>query len=195
MRSRLAAGPAEARDDERGRPALGAAAAQTVQGPIAEAKKTAPPAQAAVPTEQVRRQSDEYRAKLLAELADPKVNSAYQELDRAQSPAELESARKRFSSLASTSFGGRKANAERLRPDIYCRLAEVALRLGEPQAALDWTRRGLALGAPASPFVARLYLLEGQAKSALGDRNGAAKSYLKAIEVNEQLLDESLEAP
>jgi hypothetical protein len=32
-------------------------------------------------------------------------------------------------------------------------------------------------------------------KRALGDRDGAAKSYLNAIEVNEQLLDQSLESP
>ncbi|MEO8183673.1 MAG: hypothetical protein ABI895_32990 [Deltaproteobacteria bacterium] len=200
-RGELSAAPAEARADEGAGPALGAVAARRQSAEpektaeqTAESKKAAPPTPV-VPTEQVKRESDKYRAELLAELADPRVDGAYGELDRAQSPAELERARERLDDLASSSFGGSKANAERLRPDIYCRLAEVALRLGQPQAALDWARRGLALGAPASPFVARLYLLEGQAKSALGDRNGAAKSYLKAIEVNEQLLDQSLEAP
>lgn len=190
-RERLTRAPAEARADDADRPALRTWA----PAPAAEAKKAAPQAQPAVPTEQVRRESDKYRAELLAELADPELDGAYGELDRAQSRAELEHARERLGSLASGSLGGSQANAERLRPDIYCRLAEVALRLGQPEAALDWARRGLALGAPASPFVARLYLLQGQAKSALGDRDGAAKSYLKAIEVNEQLLDQSLEAP
>jgi len=200
VRGELSAAPAEARDaDEGAGPTLGAVAARKQSAEperewSAESKKAAPPTPV-VPTEQVKRESDKYRAELLAELADPRVDGAYGELDRAQSPAELERARERLGALASSSFGGSKANAERLRPDIYCRLAEVALRLGQPQAALDWARRGLALGAPASPFVARLYLLEGQAKSALGDRNGAAKSYLNAIEVNEQLLDQSLEAP
>jgi predicted negative regulator of RcsB-dependent stress response len=200
VRGELSAAPAEARDaDEGAGPALGAVAARKQSAEperewSAESEKAAPPTPV-VPTEQVKRESDKYRAELLAELADPRVDGAYGELDRAQSPAELERARERLGALASSSFGGSKANAERLRPDIYCRLAEVALRLGQPQAALDWARRGLALGAPASPFVARLYLLEGQAKSALGDRNGAAKSYLNAIEVNEQLLDQSLEAP
>jgi predicted negative regulator of RcsB-dependent stress response len=179
-----------ARADDGAGPALGAAG-----GRLAEAKKSAPPTQLAVPTEQVRRESDKYRAELLAELADPRVDGAYGEVDRAHSPVELERAQQRLGALASGTFGGSKANAERLRPDIYCRLAEVALRLGQPEVALDWARRGIALGAPASPFVARLYLLEGQAKSALGDRNGAAQSYLKAIDVNEQLLDESLESP
>jgi hypothetical protein len=54
-------------------------------------------------------------------------------------------------------------------------------------------QRGLDLGAPPSPFLARLYLLQGQARSQLGDRDRAASSYMKAIEINEQLLDDSLD--
>jgi len=193
---RAEASRAEARDDEGGGFALGAAAGARTTGadqPAASASAEAKKSQA-VPTEQVRRASDQYRSRLLADLADPRIDGAYAESDRAQSKAELEGAQVRLRALAASGLGT-SADAERLRPDIYCRLAEVALRLGQPQAALDWARRGLALGAPASPFVARLYLLEGQAKNALGDRDGAARSYLKAIQVNEQLLDESLGDP
>ncbi len=156
----------------------------------AEAKKSAP----VPPTEQVERESRKYRAQVLAELHDPRVDGAYAELDRAQSKPELERAQARLRSLES-GFGGADAppNAHRIRPDLYCRLAEVALRLGQPKTALDWVQRGLELGVAPSPFVARLYLLQGQARSALGDRDGAAKSYMKAIEINEQLLDESLD--
>jgi predicted negative regulator of RcsB-dependent stress response len=187
---------AQARDDEGDGFALGAATGRSAaasERPAAEAKK-AKAELPAVPTEQVQRASDHYRTRLLADLADRRLDDAYAESDRAQSQAELERAQARLGVLASSGLGA-SADAERLRPDIYCRLAEIALRLGQPQTALDWARRGLALGAPASPFVARLYLLEGQAKSALGDRDGAARSYLKAIQVNEQLLDESLDGP
>ena len=155
----------------------------------AEAKKSAPSS-----TEQVERESLAYRAQVLSQLRDPRVDGAYAELDRAQSKPELERAQARLRTLTSD-FGGAAAppNADRIRPDLYCRLAEVALRLGQPRAALDWVQRGLELGAAPSPFVARLYLLQGQARSALGDRDGAAKSYMKAIEINEQLLDDSLD--
>ena len=174
------AGPAE-------QPAPGVAKADES---AAEAKKGAP----MPPTEQVERESRKYRAQVLSELRDPRVDGAYAELDRAQSKPDLERAQARLRALES-GFGGADAppNAARIRPDLYCRLAEVALRLGQPKTALDWVQRGLDLGAAPSPFVARLYLLQGQARSALGDREGAAKSYMKAIEINEQLLDDSLD--
>jgi predicted negative regulator of RcsB-dependent stress response len=154
-----------------------------------EANRSAP----LPPTEQVERESRKYRAQVLSELRDPRVDGAYAELDRAQSKPELERAQARLRALTSGFGADAPANADRIRPDLYCRLAEVALRLGQPRAALDWVQRGLDLGAAPSPFVARLYLLQGQARSALGDRDGAARSYMKAIEINEQLLDDSLD--
>jgi predicted negative regulator of RcsB-dependent stress response len=173
------------------RAAAGAGPAQKVakaEESAAEAKKSTSS------TEQVERESRKYRAQVLSELRDPGIDGAYAELDRAQSKPELERAQARLRALQS-GFGGADAppNAERIRPDLYCRLAEVALRLGQARAALDWVQRGLDLGGAPSPFVARLYLLQGQARSQLGDRDGAAKSYMKAIEINEQLLDDSLD--
>jgi len=123
------------------------------------------------------------------------VDQAYAALDRAQSNAELRQAQTNLTALSSGTLGSADESAvsELMRQDIFCRLAEVALRLGQPDVALDWTRRGLALPAPPSPFGARLWHVDGRARAALGDQDGAAKSYLKAIEVNEQLLDESLD--
>jgi hypothetical protein len=80
-----------------------------------------------------------------------------------------------------------------VRQDLFCRLAETALRLGQPETALRWARQGLDLDGPPTPFLAQLSALEGQARDALGDRDGAAKSYMKALEVNEALLNESLD--
>jgi len=135
---------------------------------------------------------------LLPRLGDARVDQTYAELDRAQTSADLRQAQTHLSALSSGSLGnangsGDSADADLLRQDIYCRLAEVALRLGQPKVALDWARRGLELPAPPNPFAARLWHVQGQARAALGDQDGAAKSYMKAIEVNEQLLDESLD--
>jgi predicted negative regulator of RcsB-dependent stress response len=80
-----------------------------------------------------------------------------------------------------------------VRQDVYCRLAETALRLGEPRAALEWTRRGLDLDGPPTPFLAQLMALEGDAWAALGDDASAATSYMRALQVHEALLDESLD--
>jgi len=76
---------------------------------------------------------------------------------------------------------------------LYCRLAETALRLGEPRTALDWTRRGIDLDGPPSPFLAQLMALEGDALAALGEPSSAAGSYMRALRVHEALLDESLD--
>jgi predicted negative regulator of RcsB-dependent stress response len=145
----------------------------------------------------ITRQRLDRRSRLLAQLGDTSVQSAYAEADRAHSATELEQARERLTALSSAGLGGTSTavEAEQLRPDVYCRLAEITLRLGQARAALDWARQGLELGSEPSPFVACLYQQQGRAREALGDRDGAARSYMNALQVNERLLDESLEGP
>lgn len=145
----------------------------------------------------VARQRQDQRSRLLARLANTPAPGAYRDADGARSVAELERARERLTALSAAGLGGTSsaAEAEQLRPDVYCRLAEIDLRLGQPRAALDWVRQGLALGSEPSPFVACLYQQQGRAREALGDRNGAGQSYMNALKVNERLLDESLEGP
>lgn len=162
----------------------------------AEAKRS--PAASAPTSERLQRSSQRLRARLLPRLADARVDQTYAELDRAQSSADLRQAQSQLSALSSGPLGGANgsadsAEADVLRQDIYCRLAEVALRLGQAKVALDWARRGLELPAPPNAFAARLWHVQGQARAALGDADGAAESYMKAIEVNERLLDESLD--
>jgi tetratricopeptide (TPR) repeat protein len=77
--------------------------------------------------------------------------------------------------------------------DAYARLAETALDLGRPEEALQWVRRGLALQGPPSVSAAALRRLEARVLGQLGDRDGAAESYLEALRINEALLDESLD--
>jgi tetratricopeptide (TPR) repeat protein len=157
----------------------------------------APKASAQPLEERLRRETLRYRSVLLPRLADGRVDAAYTDLDRAQSGEQLRIVQTKLTALSTGALGNgaNAADTDLVRQDIFCRLAEVALRLGQPQAALEWTRQGLELPASPNPFAARLHQLAGQAHEALGDREGAARSYSRAIEINEKLLDESLDAP
>ncbi len=137
----------------------------------------------------------EYRAKLLPTLGDSRIEQAHAEADAARSRDELRNAERNLTQIVQASVDTEWGSAQTrlVRQDLFCRLAETALRLGQPETALQWTRQGLDLDGPPTPFLAQLSALEGQARDALGDRDGAAKSYMKALEVNEALLDESLD--
>lgn len=134
------------------------------------------------------------RTQLLARSNDAELSRAHAELDGASSRTELQRSQAGLSRLLDTAGDGLgPSDARHVRQDLYCRLAETALRLGEPRSALEWTRRGIELDGPPSPFLAQLMALEGDALGALGDPSGAAASYMKALRVHEALLDESLD--
>lgn len=135
------------------------------------------------------------RAELQARLGNPRLDAAHAQLDQARTTNDLQRAKAELTALASAGLegAGESSVALALRQDLYCRLAEVALRLGDPAAALEWTRRGIELGGPRSVFSARLHALRGQAHEALGDDALASASYMQALDINETLLDESLD--
>jgi tetratricopeptide (TPR) repeat protein len=138
-----------------------------------------------------------YRAKLLPRLQRPEIERAHALLDGASSRADLETARSAFAQLAAAPAGSAWSpnDARLVQQDVFCRLAEAALRLGQPEAALGWIRQGLELDGPPTPFLAQLSALQGQAREAMGDASGAARSYMRALEINETLLSESLDGP
>lgn len=148
---------------------------------------------------QMARAAQAYRAALIPKLESPRLEQAHRVSDQAlRDPAasrtELERTQRVLSDLVGTPESSWSASDTRqVRQDLFCRLAETALRLGQPDTALDWTRQGLELDGPPTPFLAQLSALEGQAKAALGDRLGAAQSYMQALKVNEALLDQSLD--
>jgi hypothetical protein len=134
------------------------------------------------------------RTQLLARSNDGELSRAHAELDGASSRAELVRSQASLTRLLATAGDGLDADdARQVRQDLYCRLAETALRLREPRAALEWTRRGIDLDGPPSPFLAQLMALEGDALTALGEPSSAAASYMRALRVHEALLDESLD--
>lgn len=136
----------------------------------------------------------ERRAELLARVNDAELSGAHAALDVATGPVELERSQRTLTRTLETLGDGLDPTDARLvRQDLYCRLAEAALRLGQPRAALEWTRRGLDLDGPPTPFLAQLMALEGDAWAALGDDASAASSYMRALRVQEAMLDESLD--
>lgn len=136
----------------------------------------------------------ELRRVLLARSGDGALVRAHAELDAAHGRAALARSQRTLTDLAQTLGGDAPEGDERLlRQDLYCRLAETSLRLGQPRAALEWTQRGLALDGAPTPFLAQLEALEGDAWVALGDDDRAAQGYMKALEVHEKLLDENLD--
>lgn len=141
----------------------------------------------------IARGASELRRDLLARADDGALAQAYAELDAARSRPELEQSRRSLAELSSTLERRTDDSGRLIRQDLYCRLAETALRLGEPQTALEWTRRGLALDGQPTPLLAQLEALEGDAWAALGDDERAARGYMRALNVHEQLLDENLD--
>ena len=162
------------------------------------AVRTASEAEAPL-ADELARAAQAYRERLISKLESPRLEQVHRVGDHAlgnpaASRTDLEHAARVLADLAAAPASGWSSSDTRLvRQDLFCRLAETALRLGQPDAALDWTRQGLELDGPPTPFLARLSALEGQAKAALGDRLGAAQSYMQALKVNEALLDESLD--
>jgi hypothetical protein len=134
------------------------------------------------------------RSELLGRLHDAELSRVHAALDRAGTPEELTRSQQDLRAQLGSLRGDLNADDARLvRQDLFCRLAETALKLGEPRAALEWTRRGLDLDGPPTPFLAQLSALEGDAWAALGDDDSAARSYMEAIRVHDALLDESLD--
>ena len=181
-----------AQDDEQ--PQLAAAARG---GPLLESERTtqrplAADARRAL-TRDIARGANELRRDLLARADDGALSRAYAELEAARSRPALEQSRRSLAELSSALEERTDADGRLIRQDLYCRLAETALRLGEPQTALEWTRRGLALDGQPTPLLAQLEALEGDAWAALGDDERAARGYMRALNVHEKLLDEDLD--
>jgi hypothetical protein len=183
---------APALDD--GQPRLAAAARSA---PLAQAEGSAQRPLAAdarrALTRDIAHGASELRRDLLARANDGAMARAYAELDAARSRPALERSRRTLSELSNALEKRTDDDGRLLRQDLYCRLAETALRLGEPQTALEWTRRGLELDGPPTPLLAQLEALEGDAWAALGDDERAARGYMRALTMHEKMLHEDLD--
>ena len=78
--------------------------------------------------------------------------------------------------------------------DTYARLADLALRQGDPERALRSADAGLRLGARRDAFTSALRTFRGRAHEALGLDREAAQDYEAAQVVAEALLADALAA-
>jgi predicted negative regulator of RcsB-dependent stress response len=185
----LVEGALAARDSDRVE-----AGAELVRSRAVSAELSLPPSSARQAVTGLGEEARARRATLLARLNDATLARVHGDLDAARSPSDVSrSQRAALDLLETVGPGLDAADARLIRQDLYCRLAETALRLGEPRAALEWARRGLDLNGPPTPFLAQLMALEGDAWAALGDDSNAANSYMKALRAHEVMLDESLD--
>jgi len=76
--------------------------------------------------------------------------------------------------------------------DAYARLADLALKAGQPVRARDFAAAGLALGQGHDVFSVSLLTLRGHAHEALGQDAEAARDYEAAQRIAEELLDRVL---
>jgi tetratricopeptide (TPR) repeat protein len=81
-----------------------------------------------------------------------------------------------------------------VKQDMCFRLSLVEMEDKQPEKALEWARRGLALGRQQDLFTANLYVAMGSAHEALGQEARAAEAYHLALKINETL-DEPKETP
>ena len=80
-----------------------------------------------------------------------------------------------------------------VKQDMYFRLSLVEMEDHRPEEALEWAKRGLALGQQQDLFTANLYVAMGRAQEALGREAQAAEVYHLALKINETLLERTLE--
>jgi len=83
-------------------------------------------------------------------------------------------------------------DAKAIKQDICFRLAMLEIEARRPQAALDWTDRGLQLGTSEDLFTANLLVARGSALETLGRDSRAAGEYHRALKINEKLLGAAL---
>jgi len=76
--------------------------------------------------------------------------------------------------------------------DAYARLADLALRQGDPQRALRFADAGLSLGEGRDVFTSALRTFRGRAQEALGRDREAARDYDAAQVLAEALLADAL---
>jgi hypothetical protein len=203
------AAPKAAESDSR----LGSSGA-LARAPTDRARAAAPAAGAAPPSasvaakpsagpsgtgQQLRAARVDARRELLARVDDPSLSrdlrQADSRSDAARSPEERQRARQALlTALGDTQAAGfDDAEKRPLQQDLYWRLAELSLRQGQPEQALEWARQGIALDGPPSPFLGLLWQAQGEAHEALGDKAAAASSYFNAQSITEDLLRKNVD--
>jgi hypothetical protein len=172
--------------------------APSAAAPAAKAKAgNAAGAAPARTRQQLEAARDRQQRELLARVDDKAFDRRLEQSEsRAKGdPAQLASTREQLLAALSDARMSRLDDADKrsLEQDLYCRLAELALRQGQPGQALEWARQGIALDGAPSAFLGLLWQTQAEALEALGDKEAAARSYLRAQSIASELLSGALE--
>ena len=123
------------------------------------------------------------------------VRNAHRLADEARSLADQEAALHALQrAFERYSFGPTEAGLL-LRQDLADRSAKLCLALRRPQAAFDWTERGLGISRVPSLVRANLLLTKAEALGTLGNESAARGVLLQALTMNQALLKKELKDP
>ncbi len=121
-----------------------------------------------------------------------RAREAHRAADEAKSAPQRERAvealRDAYQALPSSAPG-----SDWVRLDLGARLAELELEGGNAQAALEWVRRVLPVQPEPSVPAANLLVAAGRAHELLGEKEQAVTSYHRALVMNQDLMERSLE--
>ncbi len=121
-----------------------------------------------------------------------RAREAHRAADEAKSAPQRERAvealRDAYQALPSSAPG-----SDWVRLDLGARLAELELEGGNAPAALEWVSRVLSVQPEPSVPAANLLVVAGRAYELLGEKEQAVTSYHRALVMNQDLMERSLE--
>jgi predicted negative regulator of RcsB-dependent stress response len=122
------------------------------------------------------------------------AQKAHRDADRLAASGDTEGARDALEIAVENvpPRGTPKGVARIVRQDLFYRLAALQLERRQPDSALDFASRGLALGEQKEVFTANLRLVRGRAHESLAHVREAAADYHAALKISEALLDRAL---
>lgn len=121
------------------------------------------------------------------------LERAHVALDDAETEAQREQALRALERAYAEIPASSEAAANWARQDVCARLADAALRAGDPQKALSWAEEGLLVSPRLNVARAELLRLKGDALEALGQKAKAAIALHEALKANQALMERALD--
>jgi tetratricopeptide (TPR) repeat protein len=123
------------------------------------------------------------------------VQKAHTKADRAKTADQRLAAAQQLGVMFDRPPRGPRSTTSALRQDLADRAARLHLDLGEPERALEWVKKGREVDDRPSVLQANLLITEADSLVALGERDRARQALLRAVEINQALLNVELENP
>ncbi|MCK6524537.1 hypothetical protein L6R49_24285 [Myxococcota bacterium] len=181
--SRGAASNSAAVPAEESRTKAAAGYDEVAQAPAAApAKSTTASSSSSLATQRAAAYPSDYRASWYTGLSDAALVA---QLRDAEAAAKAAAAQGDYNA-ASAAVAPFATNADaRVAQDFAGRAAEYTLRAGSASKALSLTRAARSRSNSNTPYLARLWAIEGAAQEALGDNEAAQRAYAEAARLNQ----------